>query len=166
MSADVAGSRWLIFAALRRFWADGLRTLLQSGNLIFETTDAEAMEARLENLLAERFGLATDVLVRTAGAWRALVAGNPFPEMAADDPGHLVAMPLKAEPTAAAVEALRAAIKGPERVAASGGVLYLHYVDGIGRSKLTNTVIERHVGCRGTGRNWNTVLKIAGALAG
>ena len=106
------------------------------------------------------------MLVRTAGAWRALVAGNPFPEAAADDPGHLVAMPLKAEPAAAAVEALAAAIKGRERVAASGGVLYLHYVDGIGRSKLTNAVIEKHIGSRGTGRNWNTVLKIAGALAG
>ena len=35
---------------------------------------------------------------------------------------------------------------------------------GIGRSRLTNTLIERKLGTRATGRNWNTVLKLA-ALA-
>jgi uncharacterized protein (DUF1697 family) len=35
---------------------------------------------------------------------------------------------------------------------------------GIGRSRLTHTLIEKKLGTRGTGRNWNTVLKLA-ALA-
>jgi uncharacterized protein (DUF1697 family) len=38
------------------------------------------------------------------------------------------------------------------------------YPDGIGTSKLTIGVIEKHLGTRATGRNWNTVLKMA-ALA-
>ncbi len=105
------------------------------------------------------------MLVRTAAEWSALVAANPFPEVAADDPGHLVAMPLKGKPAAAAVAALEQAIKGRERIAAADRQLYIHYLDGIGRSKLTNALIERHLGLRGTGRNWNTVLKLAAALA-
>jgi uncharacterized protein (DUF1697 family) len=40
--------------------------------------------------------------------------------------------------------------------------LALH--DGIGRSRLTSALIEKKLGTRGTGRNWNTVLKLA-ALA-
>jgi hypothetical protein len=33
--------------------------------------------------------------------------------------------------------------------------------DGVGRSRVTSGLIERKLTTRGTGRNWNTVLKIA-----
>jgi uncharacterized protein (DUF1697 family) len=42
--------------------------------------------------------------------------------------------------------------------------LYIVYPAGIGRSRLTNVLLEKKLGIRGTARNWNTVLKIA-ALA-
>jgi uncharacterized protein (DUF1697 family) len=94
-----------------------------------------------------------------------VVAGNPFPDEAERDPGHLVVMFLKTAPRAKAVQALQAAIEGPESVRAAGKHLYVAYPAGIGRSKLTNTLIEKKLGVRGTGRNWNTVLKRA-ALCG
>jgi uncharacterized protein (DUF1697 family) len=60
---------------------------------------------------------------------------------------------------------LRAAIVGHERIEAIGRDLFIVYPDGVGRSKLTTALIERKLGARrGTGRNWNTVLKIAAAL--
>jgi len=34
------------------------------------------------------------------------------------------------------------------------------YPDGIGRSRLTLALIERKLGTRGTGRNWNSVTKM------
>ena len=36
----------------------------------------------------------------------------------------------------------------------------MHYAEGVGNSKLTSKVIEKHLALAGTGRNWNTVLKI------
>jgi uncharacterized protein (DUF1697 family) len=75
-------------------------------------------------------------------------------------------MPLKSAPRAPQVEALRAAIKGRERVEVDGRHAYLFYPDGIGRSKLTNAVIESRLGARGTGRNWNTVQKLAALARG
>src|SRR5262252_7340844 len=63
-----------------------------------------------------------------------------------------------------ALEALRAAIKGREVIRAAGRHLYIVYPDGIGRSRLTNAVIEGKLGTRGTGRNWNTVLKLVGLV--
>jgi uncharacterized protein (DUF1697 family) len=63
------------------------------------------------------------------------------------------------------MEALRAAIRGREVVRADGTHAYAVYPDGIGRSKLTNPLIEKALGTSVTGRNWNTVLKLA-ALAG
>ena len=46
-----------------------------------------------------------------------------------------------------------------------GRQAYLVYPDGVGRSKLTVGVIERWLGSRGTGRNWNTVLKLQALAA-
>ncbi len=144
------------------------RTLLQSGNLVFSSTNADpvALESSLERAVKTRLGLETCVLVRSAAAWAALIAANPYPEFARSDPSHLVAMPLRDTPGDEAKASLQAAIVGRETFAAIGATLYLTYPDGIGRSKLTTAVVERRLGVVGTARNWNTVLRIAAALAG
>ena len=92
------------------------------------------------------------------------IADNPFPREAERDPGHLLAYFLKGTAQAEHVEALQAAIKGREIVRGEGRQAYIFYPDGIGRSKLTVALIEKKLGTRATGRNWNTVLKL-GALA-
>ena len=122
---------------------------------------ATEVEKLLEAEAAKRLKLTTDFFVRSAAEWERVVAANPFPEEAARDPGHLVVVALKNETEAANVTTLQAAIKGRERVAAKGNHLYAVYPDGIGRSKLTLPLIEKKLGTRGTGRNWNTVLKLA-----
>jgi uncharacterized protein (DUF1697 family) len=143
------------------------RTLLQSGNLVFgsDATTGAGLERRLEAEAAKRLGVQTDFMVRSAREWSAIVARNPFPEEAKRDPGHLLALVLKESPTASAVKAIEAAITGRETVRADGKQLYAVYPDGVGRSRLTISLIEKKLGTCGTGRNWNTVLKLA-ALAG
>src|SRR6266508_1674174 len=124
------------------------RTLLQSGNLVFRTArpTGAALEKLLETEAAGRLGLETDIFVRTAAEWRAIVARNPFPEEAARDPAHLVLLCLKAAPSADAVRQLQQAIAGRELVRADGRQAYIVYPDGIGTSRLTNAFIERHLG--------------------
>jgi uncharacterized protein (DUF1697 family) len=143
------------------------RTLLQSGNAVFRSDKltGAGLERRLETETEKRLGLKTDFFVRTPEEWKEVIANNPFPDEAKSDPGHLVVMFLNKPPDAADVAALQAAIKGREVVRAAGRQAYITYPDGIGESKLTITVIEKKLGSRGTGRNWNTVLKL-GALAG
>ena len=86
--------------------------------------------------------------------------GNPFPKEAKTDPGHLLVMFLKAAPGAAAVRGLQQQIKDRELVRGIGRELFITYPDGVGRSRLTATMIEKALETRGTARNWNTVLKI------
>ena len=57
--------------------------------------------------------------------------------------------------------ALQGAIKGRETVKVKGKQAYFEYPDGVGNSRLTITVIEKHLATSGTARNWNTVLKLA-----
>ena len=160
------GGRKATSAELRTLAADlqldEASTLLQTGNLVFRSARGGAeLEAQIERAFAARFGFASDVLVRTAPQWRAVLAANPHAGMAERDPGHLLVMALKAAPDADAVTALQAGIRGRESVACIGRELFITYPDGVGDSKLTGAVIERRLGVRGTARNWNTATKLA-----
>ena len=143
------------------------RTLLQSGNIVFSggNKTTAALEQTLERAAAKQLGLDTDFFVRTANEWEAIIDANPFPREAKADPSHLLAVIVKGEVDPKNVIALQKAIVGREVVRAKGRCAYIVYPDGIGRSKLTSALIEKKLGTRGTGRNWNTVLKLA-ALAG
>ncbi len=138
------------------------RTLLQSGNAVFESgVSAARLEGLLEDGARTALGLDTAFMLRNKQEWGQMMAANPFPKEADTDPGHLVLMCLKEAPAKAAVADLQAGIKGREMVRAVGRELYVVYPEGIGVSRLTTAVIERTLGTRATGRNWNTVIKVA-----
>ncbi len=164
---NVGGHNLVAMSDLRDLLGDlgfvSAKPLLQSGNLVF-TSDrgtGAGLERRLEKETAKRLSVSVDYVVRSAEEWEKIVARNPFPKQANDDPSHLLVMFLKTAPPVERVDALRASIRGPEVLRSDGKQLYVVYPDGVGRSKLTGTLIERKLGSRGTARNWNTVLKLA-----
>jgi uncharacterized protein (DUF1697 family) len=166
---NLAGNSSIAMADLRSVMAElgfTAKTLLQSGNIVFDAGKEKgaALESLIEKELATRLGLKTEIFLRTAKEWQALIAANPFPKEAKTDPGYLVLIALREKAKFADVKALQASIKGRESVAAAGRELYAVYPDGIGRSKLTMASIEKALGTRGTGRNWNTVTKIAALM--
>ncbi|GIL40974.1 DUF1697 domain-containing protein [Roseiterribacter gracilis] len=137
------------------------RTLIASGNLVFDggAKKESALEKLLEKETEAQFGLKTDIFVRTVPDWDAIIAANPFPQQADDDPSHLLAMVLRDVPASDAE--LQAAMKGgTERAKIVGRCAYLYYPDGVGESRITTALIERKLGTRGTARNWNTVRKL------
>jgi uncharacterized protein (DUF1697 family) len=168
-AVNLAGRNAVSMAELRQLLVTlgmrDVRSLLQSGNMVFRgrmSTPAE-LEGRLEDETRRHLGVETGIFVRTPKEWSAVVADNPFPDQAKRDPSHLVVMFLKDTPGRPDVRALRQAIVGREAVAAKGRHAYIVYPDGIGRSRLTSAVVEKHLKTRGTARNWNTVLKIGAA---
>jgi uncharacterized protein (DUF1697 family) len=168
---NVGGNKMIAMADLRDLLAKlgftDARSLLQSGNLVFSSTrrTPAQLEALLDAEIEKRIGVQSDVFVRTAAELAEVVARNPFAEEAKRDPGHLLVMFLRDAPDAQAVAALNAAIVGRETVRVIGRHAYAIYPDGMGRSKLTNAVIEKKLGTRGTARNWNTVMKLAALCA-
>ena len=163
---NVGGHRSVGMTDLRDFLTklgfDDARSLLQSGNVVFGSrarTGAE-LERFLEGESVKRFGIEIDFFVRAPEEWKSMIRQNPFRKEAELDPARLVVMLLKSPPRPEDVTALQQAISGREIVQAKGRHLYAFYPDGQGRSRLTNAVIERKLG-RCTGRNWNTVLKLA-----
>ncbi|HEU4642538.1 MAG TPA: DUF1697 domain-containing protein [Gemmatimonadaceae bacterium] len=168
---NVGGNSKVAMADLRALFTElgfaDPRTLLQTGNVVFGggRRSSATLERLLEQEMEQRLALRTDFFIRTAAEWERVIAGNPFPDAAKRDPGHLLVMFLKDAPGAERAEALRKAITGREIAGVDGRHAYLVYPDGVGRSRLTTALIERTLGTRGTGRNWNTVCKLA-ALVG
>ncbi|WP_165944773.1 DUF1697 domain-containing protein [Saccharopolyspora terrae] len=135
------------------------RTYLQSGNAVFTAplaADEVAVSLR-EKLSAD--GLDTEVMIRPGDHLRALAAaGHPFAAPGVEHPKLQVAFPLHP------VDARRVAampVPGGEAARAADGEVFLHYPDGVGRSKLTTAHLQRHLGTPVTCRNWKTVCALA-----
>lgn len=142
------------------------RTLLQSGNLVFSSAKTPSgLQLLLEKALKDRLGLSTQVMVRSGSEWATIVADNPFPAEAKKDPSRYAVLFLKTKPAAEKVADLRACIAGREYFEARGRELYAYYPDGQGTSKFSVPLIDRKLGTISTGRNWNTVLKLAEAVS-
>ncbi len=167
---NVGGHRPVSMADLRNMLEQlgfsHVQSLLQSGNLIFRSNakTAAGVERLLESEAERRLELHADFILRTAKEWNTVVDRNPFRNEAERDPGHLVVMFLKQAPSVKGVQAVDDGIAGPEIVRADGRQLYIVYPAGIGRSRLTNVLLEKELGIRGTARNWNTVIKVAALI--
>jgi uncharacterized protein (DUF1697 family) len=143
-----------------------VETYIQSGNVVFDSRGAAArLETRLEKAVEARFGAAIPVMVRPAATWHAIVAANPFTAASEREPGRVLVgvakRPLKPD-AAAALEARAAA---GEQVRQAGGALWFHYPQGVGRSKLSPSLIDRLTGSPVTARNWRTMLRLQEMLA-
>ena len=135
-----------------------VRTHLQSGNVVFRTSKTD--RARLAKDLEKALGVEARVILRTADELRKAVAANPMLAEAESAPSGFIVMFLEEKPSAKAMQALRDSHAGPEEFQLHGAELYIRYGADMGRSKLTNALIERKLGVAGTSRNWNTVTKL------
>jgi uncharacterized protein (DUF1697 family) len=159
------GGRKLPMAELRALaaeigWADA-QTYIQSGNLVFTAGGSrEALEARLETAITQRFAMDVPVMVRSAAQWRGYAPACPFPDAARDAPNRLLLCLSKRPPADGAEAAIQARAADGERVARRGDALWIHFPDGSGRSKLSPSLIDRLIGSPSTSRNHNSVVKL------
>lgn len=163
---NVGGKHKLPMALLREHMEQAgalcVRTYIQSGNVVFEssTRQAKAITKRASASLEQAVGFAVPIIVRSETAWSKLIEDNPMPEAAHDDPKLVHALILDAAPTAAAARNFEPICDRGERVELVGDVVYVHYAQGSARSKLSVVTIGAALSRTGTARNWRTVLKL------
>lgn len=136
---------------------ENVRTYLNSGNVIFESAISEAEQQRLlETALSVKTGKEIGIVIRSPGDLERVVKGNPFPDAVPSQVGVL----LVPEPVAENILA-EFVITGREKVVPGKREVYVHYPDGMGRSKLKWPLSLRG----GTMRNINTLSKLVGLAA-
>ena len=142
-----------------------VRTLVSTGNLVFEADDADirAIENRLETGFERDFGKAVDIVARTAEEWRVLAAGNPFPE-ASEVNGQNVGIRVMRQPLdPGVIGKLERYCTAGEKVAVVNGDLWMDFAAKPSASKLLPVLTTKRMGV-GTLRNWNTVRNLAAML--
>jgi len=160
---NVGGRTKLAMTDLREAAAacgyEHVRTYIQSGNLVFSTSDRStaAVAGRLRKALAGSTGLDPAVVVRTVAQLRAVVERNPYVGRG-EDPAHLHVV-FTSGTAKASLGSVDLARYVPEEAAAVGQQLYLFLPSGLGRSKLAAD-LARQKGPPGTTRNWRTVTKL------
>ncbi len=139
---------------------EDVQTYVQSGNVVLAASgSAERTARRVERIIADRFGLEVDVLVRTSAELAAIVRKNPLGDVAKDPKRYQVTF-LSAAPKAADLRRLEDAAGASERVVAKGREIYAWHPDGVGRSKLATLLAGKGLGVTATSRNWATVTKL------
>jgi uncharacterized protein (DUF1697 family) len=158
---NVGGNKLVPMAQLRTLFEelgyDEVKTLLQSGNVVFTASSFSTLETKLEKAFMEEFGFSSDFVVRSSVELSKIIKSNPFTDEAKKDPSHLLVMFLKESASAASFSAFLKTHAGPEHVKSNGSELYIYHPEGIGRSKLK-------IPFNGTARNWNTLQKLLGIL--
>ena len=133
-----------------------VRTYIASGNVVFESKKtATQVKGLLEKALAAHAGKPIGVAVRSADEMAAVLGANPFPKA----PGNrTVAIFLDDVPPK---DVLKAATGVREEEMRLGRrEIYVHYGDGMARSKLRSPAAKD-----GTARNMNTIAKLAAMAA-
>ena len=172
---NVGGHKKVKMADLRELYLElgfqNPRSLLQSGNVVFEAADADPADlgACIEAGIGRRFGFEAQALLRTPDAFRTTLADHAFSAEQLERGSHAMIVFLSGAPDEQAVAAWRANNPGREEIAAAADALYVFYTDGIARSKLDTKRIESTLGLVASARNWNTcqrLLKLLRELEG
>jgi uncharacterized protein (DUF1697 family) len=146
----------------------GVATYIQSGNVIFETGDADCagLFQRIRSRVCALTGEQSTVVFRSARQVQALVKAAPFTTFESDRTLKLYAVCLAEKPRtiprfpwAEPAERLEAiGIKGLD-------VLIVSRRKPSGFYGFPNQFVESVLGVAATSRNWNTVIKIAQLIA-
>jgi uncharacterized protein (DUF1697 family) len=155
-AVNVGGRSKVPMAELRALFEElghtDVQTYIASGNVVFAgKPDAK----RLERAIADRFGVETAVILRTAKQLQAVLDAHPFGE----DTSQTYVTFLVEKPSAAAAKAVHALDVAPDEARVIGAELYLRFPNGLGRSKTPGRV-DRALKVAGTNRNWRTVAKL------
>ena len=133
-----------------------VRTYIASGNVVAERDGSGTQaKAALEAELKAYAGKPVGVIVRMAAEMAKVVASNPFPDRAAN---RTVAIFLDHAPPPEALKDVKG--QANEEIRLGAREIYVHYPDGIGRSKLRIPAAGD-----GTARNMNSVAKLAAMAA-
>jgi uncharacterized protein (DUF1697 family) len=146
--------------ALTEAGFDGVKTYLQSGNVVFSSKgSADQVARKCERLIAEEFGLDIPVVTRTRAQLAKVVERDPLGKVAVDPKRYQVSF-LTAKLSAEVIRKLEAAAVPSEQFVVEGREVYAWHPKGVARSKLWTLLAGKGLGVTATARNWTTVTSL------
>ena len=145
-----------IFAAAG---ATNIRTYIQSGNVVFESSLPDPLIAQVTTEIVRIYGYPGRIVLRSAAELHVAFKSNPFAKAGAPmDSLHVFFLAEK--PDAAGAKSLDPDRSPGDSFVVKNREIYLHLPNGMARTKLTNAYFDSKLKTISTARNWNTVGKL------
>ena len=165
-AVNVAGKNLIKMEALRDcLEASGLcsvKTYLQSGNLVFQAGaqfSSRSLVDHIKKIILKKFGFSVSVIIRSPQELAKLIK-----EQASFGTGKsqssLYFTFLAERPSKEGVQKLHEVPAKKDLFLLRGKEIFIYCANGYGRTKLTNSVIEKCLGEVATTRNWKTVRQL------
>jgi uncharacterized protein (DUF1697 family) len=168
---NVGTAKRVAMADLRKMLAglgySDVRTLLNSGNAVFTTTDSSSAVTAAVEQGREELKVPARVLVRSRAQVVAAMAADPFGDIATDGYKHFLGF-LDTPPTNAVAdiaELAEDADTAPDLARLVDDHLYLWCPNGISRATFAAVNWDKKLGTAVTVRNWNTTCKLVDLAA-
>jgi len=163
---NVGGKKIVKMDDLNRIFNDagftGVRTLIQSGNVIFSSTvdDIPALRTEVEDLLLKGLVFSVMVILTRFSDILSMLEINPFGYLRDDKKSKRYVSLLPGPPLKKPELPLFSENRDLELIRMEGNCVYFLTHEVNGRFGVPNTFIESIIGRSSTTRNWNTIEKL------
>jgi uncharacterized protein (DUF1697 family) len=136
-----------------------VKTYIQSGNVVFtsEEQNTDNLESTIGKHINSKYGYNVIVLVLSPEALEKIVVSVPFADR---DISKLHVTFLSNIPYKPSLEKIMDKKSDTELVYIAEKAVYLYCPDGYGKTKLSNSFLEKQLKVTATTRNWKTVNKL------
>jgi uncharacterized protein (DUF1697 family) len=138
-----------------------VRTFIQSGNVVFESTAKEAaLKKKIEVGLAKALGYSVNVIIRSKDEMEKIVIGYPFSSIKGHEECKINIGYLDNIPESSAIKELESLNNDDEMFLVKANTLYHLCRKSFADSLLGKNIIEKKLKVICTVRNWNTTNRI------
>jgi len=139
-----------------------VQTYIQSGNVVFksEEKDIHHLEEKIKKGIADTFGFDVPVLVKKRSEIEKILQESPYKKQEDLEAKRIYYVLLKNKPESDTLSNLNQEDYPNELFSFGKNCVYLNCVNGAGKAKLTNNIIERKLKVSATTRNHRTMLKL------
>lgn len=163
---NVGGNNKIKMLALRALYESmgfsNVSSYIQSGNVTFTSAscDKKRMTGTIAENITKKFGVEINVLIKSKAELRNIIEENPYTEIAHKNLSKLHITFLQNQASKSAMLQLNKILLDSDEFFAAKDVIYLYCPNGYGRTKLTNTHLERILGVSATTRNFKTIYTL------
>ncbi|HIP07842.1 MAG TPA: DUF1697 domain-containing protein [Mariprofundaceae bacterium] len=162
---NVAGQKKIKMEDLKALY-EGLgftnvQIYIQSGNVVFDADDSLNHQEVIQAAISQQYGFDVPVLIRRQEDVDVIIGNYPFGTVDVTKEGSQVLVSLLSKmPEPDDVHALKPFQHASESFVVIDQVAYIKCPNGYGKTKLTNTLLEKKLDCTSTTRNWKSLLQL------
>jgi len=163
---NVSGQKKIKMAELKKLYEslsfENVSTYIQSGNVVFESyLDIKELQSIIETAIEKYFQFDVPVLILSPSQLINAYKNLPFTTIDIEQEGSkIIIFFLSKNISPQQGSNIQTYLTNSEQLVIGDGVIYLYCPAGLGKSKLTNKLIETKLQLTSTARNVRTVSKL------